>query len=169
MSRLTTLALGMAVAAATLAGCSDDSSSSDTVASTTAAPTTIGVADTVPVADTVVDGTDAAGAGTEFCAINTELDVAASAVLDEGGTPADLQAFFEVEFPAQLTRITEVAPPELLDDVAVLGAGFTELGTLFAANDWDIAAAFADPALTDVLDNEAYVAAGTAVDAYCGA
>ena len=174
MRRLTTFTLGIALAAVTFAACSDDSSSSDTTASsTTAVPSTTAAPATTPV---VTEGTgvddpvdnDAPGFGTEFCNFNQSLNDAASATIDGDGTPEGLQEFFEVEFPAQFSEMSAVTPADLADDMVVLGDGFTALGALFAANEWNLEAAFNDPELNNVLDNQAYVDAGTAVDAYCG-
>ncbi|MEQ1699642.1 MAG: hypothetical protein ABMA25_06010 [Ilumatobacteraceae bacterium] len=177
MHRIAATALGVIALAAIAVGCGDDSSATDTVASTTtAAPETTVVDETIVDAtlidDTLVDettGGDAPGAGSEFCTINESLNESASAAIDGDGTPEVLQEFFEVEFPAQFAEMTAAAPADLTDDMAVLGEGFTALGQLFADNEWDLEASFNDPALTDVLDNQAYVDAGTAVDAYCGA
>lgn len=125
---------------------------------------------TTPVETGVDDpvNSDVPGFGTEFCTINQALNDAASGAIDGDGTPAVLQQFFQVEFPAQFAEMSAVAPADLADDMVVLGDGFTALGLLFAANEWDLEAAFNDPELTNVLDNQAYVDAGTAVEAYCG-
>lgn len=177
-SRLASLAIGAVAAAAVLAGCSDDASTAQTAVSTTAVvSTTAAVLETAPIESVLVDDSLVAdpgvgsgpGAGTEFCAINGSLDAVASDAIDADGTPAALQQFFEVEFPEQFARMTAAAPADLVDDMAVLGAGFTSLGRLFADNGWDLEAAYNDPELNNVLDNQAYVDAGTAVDEYCAA
>jgi hypothetical protein len=177
MRRLTTFTLGIAFTAVTLAACGDDSSSSDTTAaSTTAVPSTTAAPATTPVDTAVTEETvgddpvnsDAPGFGTEFCNVNQSLNDAASAAIDGDGTPEGLQAFFEVEFPAQFAEMSAVTPADLADDMVVLGDGFTALGALFAANEWNLEAAFNDPELNNVLDNQAYVDAGAAVEAYCG-
>jgi hypothetical protein len=79
-----------------------------------------------------------------------------------------VQSFFEVLFPQKLAEMKAAAPADLADDMDILGAGFTSLGQLIADNDWDLAASFEDPALGEVLDDPAYGAAGSAVDACCG-
>ena len=171
MHRFSSTVLGVLLLAGTATACSDDSAGTSTAAPSSTLPSTTAPEVTIAVDTLPADSTpgEAAGEGSAFCAINDELDAGAEVALGPDSTPADVQAFFEVLFPEKFVEIKAVAPGDLVDDVDILGTGFTALGALFADNEWDLEAAFADPAIGVLLDDPAYIAAGSAVDAYCGA
>ena len=170
-----------------LVACSSESSSSATTAASVAVTEATTPVDASSVDDTtpddttpddtlpdvtlpdvtLPDDTGAVGVGSEFCEINDELSEGGVA-MDGTDTPGSLENYFTVDFPAQLSRLEGVTPPELAADVETLIEGVTQLGTVLEANAWDVAAAFADPALEAIANNEAFAEAGTRVDAYCG-
>ena len=83
-------------------------------------------------------------------------------------TPEEVQAFFEVEFPATVAQLTAVAPAEIADDIAVSVEGFDLLAERLAANGWDVLTTFNDPALADILNDPKYTEASDAISDYCG-
>ncbi len=176
MHHFSSTVLGLLLLAGVATACSNDSAGTSTAAPSSTLPSTTAPEVTIAVETTVADTLpadstpgEAPGDGSDFCAINDQLDAGAEVALGPDSTPADVQAFFEVLFPEKFVEIQAVAPGDLVDDVDILGAGFTALGALFADNEWDLEAAFADPAIGVLLDDPAYIAAGSAVDAYCGA
>ena len=159
------LAIAATVAMLGIAACSSDSSSSpstvgDTVVTTDPATVTETV---VEAADTTVPSGD--GAGTEFCAINQELN---DSDIPLEGTPADLEAYFTGFFPDALSRLEGAVPAELADDVDTLISGVSQIGGLLEANDWSAEAAFSDPAFAALATDPEFEAAGNRVDEYCG-
>ncbi|MDP2289683.1 MAG: hypothetical protein Q8M22_00750 [Actinomycetota bacterium] len=160
------LALITTVALLGLAACSSDSSSDGTTAApdSTTAPTAAAGADT-----TVAGGestVSAAGAGSEFCTINSELNDVQ--LLDGSSTPEQIEEYFTVAFPEALGRLIDATPPELEADVETLVEGVQMVSTVLEENNWDVNMAFADPQLTDVLSTDEFTLAGERVDAYCG-
>ncbi len=175
MHRFSSIVLGLLLLTGAASACSDDSAGTTPAPSSTTAPDTTmavetTVADTLPADTLPADSTpvEAPGDGSEFCAINDQLDAGAEVALGPDSTPADVQAFFEVLFPETFAEMQAAAPADLVDDMTILGAGFTSLGAVFADNEWNLATAFEDPAIGVLLDDPAYVAAGSAVDAFCG-
>ena len=181
MRRLTLLA-GFALVG--LSACSSDSTSSATTAADSVPATdapTVDTTDTTVVEETVVEETvveetmvddteptgSGEGDGTEFCDINTELDNDDLA-MDGSDTPEEIEEYFTVIMPAQLERLVGVTPPELAADVATLVEGVTLFGDVLGDNDWNLEAAYADPALTALITDPEFDAAGTRVDEYCG-
>jgi hypothetical protein len=182
MRRIAATTLGLLALATFTAACGDDSSSADTGApantetatGTEASDTAVDetVADTAVVDDTVaVDetgGGDAPGEGTDFCALNDDLNDRGDTAMNSQATPDELQAFFENDLPDTFAELTAAAPAEIADDLATAIEGFNLLAERLAANEWDLTAAFSDPATAELMNDPKYTEAGNAIDAFCG-
>mgnify|MGYP003450747393 FL=1 len=184
MSRVTILAI---TALLGLAACGDDTSSTSnsvdpsTVESVTAADPTVAEtapSDTAP-GDTASDDTfpldtfpvapadpNAPGIGSEFCAVSDELN--ASDFDPFSATPAEVEAFFNVEFADMFGRLQAATPAELTDDVETVGNLYGILIAELEANGWDVNAAFEIPEVQAAMTGEEISTAGGNLDAYCG-
>lgn len=184
MSRVTILAI---TALLGLAACGDDTSSTSngvdpsTVESVTAADPTVAEtapSDTAP-GDTASDDTfpldtfpvdtadpNAPGIGSEFCAVSDELN--ASDFDPFSATPAEVEAFFNVEFADMFSRLQAATPAELTDDVETVGNLYGILIAELEANGWDVNAAFEIPEVQAAMTGEEISTAGGNLDAYCG-
>ena len=189
MSRVTILAI---TALLGLAACGDDTSSTSngvdpsTVESVTAADPTVAEtapgdtapSDTAP-GDTASDDTfpldtfpvdtadpNAPGIGSEFCAVSDELN--ASDFDPFSATPAEVEAFFNIEFADMFSRLQAATPAELTDDVETVGNLYGILIAELEANGWDVNAAFEIPEVQAAMTGEEISTAGGNLYAYCG-
>ena len=108
------------------------------------------------------------GTGTEFCDYQTELNNLDTPFDHADATPADFEKFYTETVPAALAHSAELAPAELQADIAKVNEGIAALGTALAANGWDAATAYTDPAMQAVLNDPAFEQASTVIDSYCG-
>lgn len=147
--------------------------SDNTVGDTTLVDDTL--SDDTAVDDTTVDDTtfatdpidpNAPGVGSEFCAVNDELSQ--SDYDPFTATPAETEAYFSVEFPEAFSRLVASAPAELVADVTTLGTAYAQLTSTMEGNGWDFSAAYADPAVQELMNAPEIGAAGGNLDAYCG-
>lgn len=110
----------------------------------------------------------APGYGTEFCAVNAELDNTDSPFSAASPEPEMTKQFFTKDFPAIMTRLAAAAPAELVDSVKVLNDGITAFGVVVERKGWDINAAYNDPAVARLLGTAEFQSAGGKVADYCG-
>jgi hypothetical protein len=165
MRRLITAFAVVALPLALVACGGDDG---DAVAGDTTAAAGESTGDTEPVtADTPLQATGE-HADEEFCVFQENLNTTDSPFDDPDATAADYEAYFDEVVDPALAKLSETAPAELKDQVAVLVAGLGKVGEVLRANDWSIDAAFNDPELNALSQSEEYNAAGVAVDEYCG-
>ena len=133
------------------------------------------VVDDTSVDDTSVDETfaadpvdpNAAGFGSDFCAVNEELNQT-SDYDPFKATPADTEAYFSIVFPDMLGRLQDSAPDELTADVAVVGTAFGALISELESNGWDFSAAYAVPAVQTLLTAPEIGTAFAKIETYCG-
>lgn len=119
-------------------------------------------------ASTTVPAPIGPGSGTEFCDYQSELNNLDTPFDHADATPADFEKFYTETVPAALAHSAELAPAELQGDIAKVNEGIAALGTALAANGWDAATAYADPAMQAVLNDPAFEQASTVIDSYCG-
>ncbi|MEQ1699644.1 MAG: hypothetical protein ABMA25_06020 [Ilumatobacteraceae bacterium] len=158
--RLRRFALAVVVVSTTATACGDSPTSTDSTGSVAASPTIA-----APVTTAVPIGP---GTGTEFCDYQTELNNLDTPFDHADATPADFEKFYTETVPAALAHSAELAPAELQADIAKVNEGITALGAALAANGWDAATAYNDPAMQAVLGDTAFEQASTVIDSYCG-
>ena len=83
-------------------------------------------------------------------------------------TPAEVEAFFNVEFADMFSRLQAATPAELTDDVETVGNLYGILIAELEANGWDVNAAFEIPEVQAAMTGEEISTAGGNLDAYCG-
>ena len=163
-----------------LAGCDHDGGSksattgADTGASAVSAEAggsgtgaSLGTSPLATAPDITADAS-APGHGTEFCAINTELDNSDSPFVAASPEPEMTERFFTVVFPELMTRMKAATPPELVDSVKVLDDGITAFAAIVERYDWNINLAYNDKAVATLLGSDQFQTAGGKVADYCG-
>lgn len=110
----------------------------------------------------------APGHGTDFCAINAELDNTDSPFSAASPEPDMTKQFFTKDFPTIMARLAAAAPADLVDSIKVLNDAITAFGVIVEGKGWDINAAYSDPAVARLLGTAEFQTADGKVADYCG-
>ena len=167
----------LAAASATLLLFSACSSSSKSVAASTTAkaPETTAAAstDTAAAADApTTTSPPVVATGTHkdepFCVTAVAFNNAPSPFNDSASTSDDFKKFFADVVTPGLAKMRASEPDAVKADVETVANAFTQLGTVFEANNWDLQKTASDTKLAAILNGQAFADATKSLDTYCG-
>jgi hypothetical protein len=134
---------------------------------TSATPTPL---DTTAVTDTVSPTVVASGTHKDepFCVAAVSFNNAPSPFNDSTATSDDFKKFFATVVTPGIAAMRASEPAAVKADVDTVANAFDQLGTVFAANNWDLQKTASDSQLAALLNGQAFADATTNLDKYCG-